>query len=495
MAVACGEDFTVVVMEKGDLWTFGKDEYVQCETNAVGLNGHGTDAYQLLPACVGSPDDVFYGEAVVMVAAGHHHTACVTAKGKLWTWGNGEFGQLGHGDRESRQRPERLEKEMYGGSPAVMVACGGSHTLVLTAGGLVWSCGDGDLGQLGHGDTSYMLVLTLVAEEVFRGEQIVMVAAGGNHSVALGAEGRVWTWGHGQSGRLGHNDEVNRLVPTQLAGEALGGAVAVLVAAGCVHTAAVTSQGALWVWGRGSDGQLGLGDCARRLAPTLVGAKAAFGQFQVLTVACGHWHTLAVTKDGALWTFGEGDDGKLGHNDFNDWLVPTRIEAQQFGNANIVAVAAGSRHSAAVTEDGTLYTWGNAPGLGHADGKTKLVPTHIAPHLLQGSRVGRCHDLPLLHALAFAMGTHARLGSAAPTVPVAGGDSKRWSQRQQGKTPTSADEGKDCEFFTMPGELLHRVVESCESSWPEGRVGELDGVVRLLGGGMMKKRGSASRSR
>eukprot|EP00277_Geminigera_cryophila_P022957 CAMPEP_0179479202 /NCGR_PEP_ID=MMETSP0799-20121207/57499_1 /TAXON_ID=46947 /ORGANISM="Geminigera cryophila, Strain CCMP2564" /LENGTH=460 /DNA_ID=CAMNT_0021290711 /DNA_START=165 /DNA_END=1548 /DNA_ORIENTATION=- len=460
MAVACGEDFTVVVMEKGDLWTFGKDEYVQCETNAVGLNGHDTDAYQLLPACVGSPDDVFDGEAVVMVAAGHHHTACVTAKGKLWTWGNGEFGQLGHSDRESRQRPARLEKEMYGGSPAVMVACGGSHTLVLTAGGLVWSCGDGDLGQLGHGDTAYMLVLTLVAEEVFRGEQIVMVAAGGNHSVALGAEGRVWTWGHGESGRLGHNDEEDRLVPTQLAGEALGGAAAVLVAAGCVHTAAVTIQGALWVWGRGSDGRLGLGDCARRLAPTLVGAEAAFGQLQVQRLA--------------------GADA---------------IEAQQFGNANIVSVSAGSRHSAAVTEEGILYTWGNAPGLGHADGKTKLVPTHIAPHLLQGSRVGRCHDLPPLHALAFAMGTHARLGSAAPTALVAGGDSKRWSQRQQGKTPTSADKGKDCEFFTMPGELLHRVVESCESSWPEGRVGELDGVVRLLGGGMMKKRGSASRSR
>jgi len=77
-------------------------------------------------------------------------------------------------------------------------------------------------------------VLTLVGAEVFRGVQIVMVAAGGYHSVALGTEGSVWTWGIGNQGRLGHNDEENRLVLTLLASEALGGSAAVLVAAG--HT-------------------------------------------------------------------------------------------------------------------------------------------------------------------------------------------------------------------------------------------------------------------
>jgi len=71
---------------------------------------------------VGGVDEVFDCEAVVMVAAGLQHTACVTAKGTLWTWGNGSFGQLGHGDRELRQRPARLGKEIYCGSSAVMVS-------------------------------------------------------------------------------------------------------------------------------------------------------------------------------------------------------------------------------------------------------------------------------------------------------------------------------------------------------------------------------------
>jgi len=162
----------------------------------------------------------------------------MTAKGTLWTCGNAQFSKLGHGDRETRKRTKRMGKEMYGGSPVEMVPCGQEHTLLLTAVG-VWSCGWGDYGQLGHGDTADKLVLTLVGAEGFRGVQIDMVAVGGAHSVALGADGRVWTWGNGRFGQLGHNDGGNRLVPTLLEGEALGGAVAVLVvAAGGAHAGA-----------------------------------------------------------------------------------------------------------------------------------------------------------------------------------------------------------------------------------------------------------------
>ena len=78
-----------------------------------------------------------------------------------------------------------------------MVSCGQEHTLVLTAVG-VWSCGWGDFCQLGHGDSADKLVLTLVGAEGFRRVQIDMVAVGGAHSVALGADGRVWTWGNGR---------------------------------------------------------------------------------------------------------------------------------------------------------------------------------------------------------------------------------------------------------------------------------------------------------
>ena len=88
-----------------------------------------------------------------------------------------------------------------------MVASGNKHTLVLTAMslavGCVWSCGMGQFGhwQLGHGNKVDQPVLMLMVDEGFRGNQIIMVAAGAL-SVALEAEGRVWTWGHGEYGQL-----------------------------------------------------------------------------------------------------------------------------------------------------------------------------------------------------------------------------------------------------------------------------------------------------
>ena len=184
--------------------------------------------------------------------------------------------------------------------------------------------------------------------------------------------------------------------------------------------------------------------------------------------ACGYLYTLAVTEDGEVYSCGEGGNGKLGHNDQNRRPVFTRIAAQHFGLAKIVSASAGADHSSAVTEDGALYTWGKGLGLGHGDGEDKWVPTRVAAHLLHGTRVGRCHSLLPELALAFAMGTHPRLGSTDETA-VAGAHTT------------------NCAYASMPAELVQRVVEAC-ASWPEGQTGNLEGVVRLLGGGMTKAR-------
>ena len=329
-------------------------------------------------------------------------------------------------------------------------------------------------------------VLTQVEVRHFGGAHIVMVAAGLRHSAAVGAQGGLWTWGDGEFGRqspLGHNDEQEALYPTHLAGEALGGGSVVVVAAAGLHTLAVVDDGSLWVWGFGGRGQLGLGDNANRLAPVKVAAEA-FGGSRVLMAACGEDHTLATTEDGVMWTCGDGEDGRLGHTDRVERLVFTRISAQHFGNAKIVSASAGSYHSSAVTEHGVLYTWGKAQGLRHGTEECRLVPQRVAAQLLQGARVGRCHSLLPLRGLAFAMGTHARLGCAAPTDTAAGGSRK--SRRQQCRQPAATDTTTGCAYESMPGELVKRVVEACVS-WPEGRGGQMDGVVRLLGGGMMNE--------
>jgi len=332
----------------------------------------------------------------------------------------------------------------------------------------------------------------------------------------VGSEGCVWTWGLGLA--PGNNDRQDRHVPTLLAGTALNGVKTAMVAAGGTHTVVVTGNGELWARGNNQNGQLGTtGFDLVKLAPARVGAEDVFGGSPVRMASCGEKHTLIVTKEGSLWSFGEGGDGALGLNDIVNQRVPTQVKAHHFGHAKIVSAAAGSHHSAAATEHGGLYTWGKATredaspaGLGHDDLLTKLVPTCVVPRLLRGLRVGRCHRLPHLDALAFAMGTHARLGNTAPTAAPAGG-SRRSSKPPRSPTimpprrPTGSsimdsdkrlkrtapaaavkNNGKGCAYVMMPGELVQRVVEAC-ASWPEGQAGETEGVVLLQGGMLQDK--------
>ena len=98
--------------------------------------------------------------------------------------------------------------------------------------------------------------------------------------------------------------------------------------------------------------------------------------------ACGFTHTLVVTQDGALWACGMGRFGQLGHNATGNRHVFEQVGVGVFGGARVVAAAAGRFHSAAVTEDGSLWTWGegNEGQLGlswSGHGECRLEPTVV----------------------------------------------------------------------------------------------------------------------
>jgi hypothetical protein len=223
------------------------------------------------------------------------------------------------------------------------------------------------------------------------------------------------------------------------------------------------------MWGfNGTGGQLGTGNVAEdELIPTRI-EPASGHTWHVSLVACGYAHTLAATRQGALFAWGLGAHGRLGLGDMENRPVPTLVEAHHFQSRAVVTAAAGFAHSAAVTDDGTLYTWGRArdpyfafptvSNLGHGDGDDKLTPARIGPEALQGARVGRCreHSLAADLVVAFAMVTHPRLGPPA----------------MSGMIP----------------ELVQKVVEACRwCAWPEGPGGELEGVVLLQGGGRLAR--------
>ena len=158
--------------------------------------------------------------------------------------------------------------------------------------------------------------------EAFAGQRVIAVSAGGAHSLAITADSAVWSWGWESSGQLGHGDRQHQLLPKKI--EALAGRRVVAVSAGGARNLAITADGSLWSWGDGRDGKLGHGDEQRQLLPKKV--EAFTGQ-RVVAVSAGIRHSLAITADGAVFTWGKGEDGCLGHGeDLSNQLLPKKIE-------------------------------------------------------------------------------------------------------------------------------------------------------------------------
>ena len=151
------------------------------------------------------------------------------------------------------------------------------------------------------------------------------MSAGAAHSLALTADGAVWSWGDGYNGRLGHGDEQHQLLPKKI--DALAGQRVVAFSAGSqrsfAHGLALTADGAVWSWGGGAGGMLGHGDQWRQLLPKKV---EAFAGRRVVAVSAGEHHSLAITANGSLWSWGCGRFGQLGHGDEHKQLLPKKVE-------------------------------------------------------------------------------------------------------------------------------------------------------------------------
>jgi RCC1 and BTB domain-containing protein len=473
---------------------------------------------------------------VRQVAAGDYHMGIVTEAGDLLMCGRGDYGRLGLGDQDGRTTPTLVARALFGDEAVLMVSCGFSHTVVATEGGGVYTFGRAEDGRLGHGNDENQLAPRRVPQKWFRpkgspegpGERVVMVAAGMAHTVALNEAGHVFTCGYGMLGQLGHGFGTRReSVPRQVEagwfspeGRPSGqGEKVVFVAAGGDHTVAVTEGGRLYTWGHGRSGQLGHGDTGNRLVPTLVGA-GVFGAPEggrVVMAACGNAHTLVVTQEGALWACGRGDHGQLGLNDRESRHAFVRVRLGEFGGARIVAAAAGDYHSAAVTEDGALWTWGqgNDGQLGHGDEENRLVPTEVSGAGLGGRRIGRCRGLPAEHALAFAMGTHGRLGGGGQAGGarrssrlqgkavafamgthrrLGGGESmqvctqlrqnKSWRSNQNLNATEPVDTSSN---VLMLKEELVKMVFNIYESWAKGVTTREEGLGRLIGAGLIPR--------
>jgi hypothetical protein len=319
--------------------------------------------------------------------------------------------------------PGFLFKYRFSSTAITQVALGHNFAAILVDTGHVFTYGYGRTCALGHQDLDDRLTPTLVPALV--GHVIVTVAAGVSCG-AVSRAGRCFTWGKSHYGHLGHGGTERVLQPTPIAPSTLGDARVQGLACGYTFMLAVCDEGErMFAWGGNRCGNMGVGDDgAVFLRPEAVDMRA-FGGRAVRHVSCAAMHSVALTRCGAVYATGQGRYGALGRGDTRSSARFRRVELDTV----VVDVSAATYTSAALGDDGALYTWGAGvlPVEDYAarrsqrlqeknpytTGVSRGIGTALAPARYEGlPSMGRAAGTYLTDEkkLAFAMGLHPRLG-------------------------------------------------------------------------------------
>ncbi|XP_070638234.1 probable E3 ubiquitin-protein ligase HERC4 isoform X4 [Bos indicus] len=292
--------------------------------------------------------DFFINKKVRDVGCGLRHTVFVLDDGTVYTCGCNDLGQLGH--EKSRKKPEQVVA--LDAQNIVAVSCGEAHTLALNDKGQVYAWGldsDGQLGLLGSEECIRVPRNIKSLSDI----QIVQVACGYYHSLALSKASEVFCWGQNKYGQLGLGIDCKKQASPQLI-KSLLGIPFMQIAAGGAHSFVLTLSGAIFGWGRNKFGQLGLNDENDRYVPNLL--KSLRTQ-KIVYICCGEDHTAALTKEGGVFTFGAGGYGQLGHNSTSHEINPRKVF--ELMGSIVTQIACGRQHTSAfVPSSGRIYSFG-----------------------------------------------------------------------------------------------------------------------------------------
>jgi alpha-tubulin suppressor-like RCC1 family protein len=308
----------------------------------------------------------------------------------IYSWGSGGSGELGTLEKSDVLTPTRVTIVPYD-HRVVEVALGANYSCVLTSSGKVYTFGNGDWGQLGLGNpknfhekaddkTPIVTVPTVVPK--LEKKRVIGIATGYAYAMALTDEHEVYFWGnnnHGQSGLgLGFFGPAFRKIEEPVIVETLQRKEIIQLGCGSFFVLALSQDGKMYSWGLVDC--LGLGSLEKvksEYAPEDIAESVSKDKRTVLLkpkqvkiassnrvvrINAGQWHSCAITDNGELFTWGVGFQGRLGHGDKEPCYLPTKVGGALEGHF-VVDVACGSFHTVALTKNGTVFCWGdNANG-------------------------------------------------------------------------------------------------------------------------------------
>lgn len=447
---AGGESGRLVTKKSKKKSGHGADEYVsyarfiESAVSGYEAQGFGGSETPLVPAIINGRLASVSPEHSLCRRGGGGETSGAGGTG-VASWGVGMRGQLGHGKRKDENEPRMLVGGFGYGIRIVQVSAGGglvrvAHSLLLTATGRVLSFGNNMYGQLGHGySAGKQLPDTMRPKyiDALSSVRCICISAGELHSAAVTADGDLYTWGDGFCGQLGLGDKRPQLLPSQVTLGGLEDEVVESVSCGARHTLAVTEDGEVFSFGLGHFGVLGRAytpfeyDADRALAglgeefpedaasvadvPAIpnvaLGAAIPFEtatnndrdiegdesgvmsaevrahldlignlslddssdqcypkvidsleDIRIVGASTGHRHSMVLDDRGSLYTFGSGAAGALGHGDLLKQEYPMLVKEFAENDIQVMQMSAGVDISMAVTTSGDVFSWGKSNG-------------------------------------------------------------------------------------------------------------------------------------
>jgi alpha-tubulin suppressor-like RCC1 family protein len=319
--------------------------------NADGQLGDGSTTQRTVPVEV-TQSGVLAGKTIVALSTGSNHNLALCADGTLAVWGNNQFRQLGDGSYTDRSVPvDVTQSGVLAGKTVVSIAAGSNHGLALCSDGTLAAWGYNSSGQLGDGSTTSRNVPVAVDQSgVLAGKTIVALAGGLYHSLALCSDGTLAAWGRNDRGQLGDGSTTNRSVPVDVTQSGvLAGKTVVAIGAVSYHSLALCADGTLAGWGYNGFSQLGDGSNINRNVPVAVDQSGVLADKNVVSLAAGGSHSLALCADGTLAAWGSNSSGQFGDGSTSSSDVPVAVDQSGPLSSNaVLALAAGNRHSLAL---------------------------------------------------------------------------------------------------------------------------------------------------
>ena len=338
--IAAGAGHSLALTSDGRVWAWGSNSNGQLGNGQLGVDA-------VIPVPVQGLNNVR------QVSAGAGHSLALTSDGRVWTWGRNDFGQLGNETNIDQDVPILVQG--LGDINIQQVVAGANHSLALTADGDVWAWGSNLYSQIGDGSTPDLIGGQVLQRNqpvrIQRLRHIRQIAAGTEHSLALGRWGHVWAWGRSLEDQRG---SARSNMPTLI--KELRGIKQ--IAGGETRSLALDADRVLWQWGGVEDAQFDDTSVEPLNPPQFLDSFFV----EPTSITMGWNHSLLVLNGVGIYTWGSNGYGQLGNNSLNpdifqDSPRPIELMKQQ------VEVAGGKNHSLALNADGTLWAWGdNANG-------------------------------------------------------------------------------------------------------------------------------------